>query len=191
MTSLISSSNCHLLLDSYVRVSALETVNTRTASPTTNFVRQLFFVWQVAPSVLLFCWEDHCSVKFKFRAKSNVGVIVYFDRIYSLENYIQSQLYSQMSFRTKLLALVDVLLRVPPLFIMDELLRIGLGFQQGDSNRFNSSSEADDAEASIIEDALPPIISTYLEYRTYFYKVVVITCLKYILSCLGKLSFPV
>jgi E3 ubiquitin-protein ligase RNF139 len=96
-----------------------------------------------------------------------------------------------MSFRTKLLGLVDVLLRVPPLFIMDELLRIGLGFPQGDSNRFNSLSEADDAEARIIEEALPPIISTYLEYRTYVYKVFVITVLKYVLSCLGKLSSPV
>uniref|UniRef100_A0A1B6FRI9 RING-type domain-containing protein n=1 Tax=Cuerna arida TaxID=1464854 RepID=A0A1B6FRI9_9HEMI len=39
-----------------------------------------------------------------------------------------------MSFRSKVLSLVDVILRVPPLFIIDELLRIGLGLSQSDES---------------------------------------------------------
>lgn len=95
-----------------------------------------------------------------------------------------------MSIRTKLLALVDVLLRVPPLFIMDELLRIGLGAPQGDSSHYNSSSEVDDAVSGITGDAVIPTISLYSEseapYQAQFYKVFIVTSLKYLLSCVGK-----
>jgi E3 ubiquitin-protein ligase RNF139 len=94
-----------------------------------------------------------------------------------------------MAIRTKLLALVDVILRVPPLFIMDELLRIGLGLPQGTTNYYNSSFEVDDA--SIIEEELPPIIPDYtntgVQYDVQFYKVLVATVIKFILSCMGKL----
>jgi hypothetical protein len=97
-----------------------------------------------------------------------------------------------MSFRTKLLALVDVLLRVPPLFIMDELLRIGLGVPQGDSNHYNSSSEVDDADTSILGETVIPTVAVYSDsegqYQTQFYKVLIVTSLKYLLSCLGKFS---
>jgi E3 ubiquitin-protein ligase RNF139 len=34
-----------------------------------------------------------------------------------------------MSWRTKMLGLVDVFMRVPPLFILDEILKINLGLQ--------------------------------------------------------------
>jgi hypothetical protein len=89
--------------------------------------------------------------------------------------------------------IVDVLLRVPPLFIMDELLRIGIGPPQGDSNRYNSSSEIDDAHASITGgEEVIPTISVYVDFEVQhhaqFYKVFVVTVLKYILSYLGKLS---
>lgn len=97
-----------------------------------------------------------------------------------------------MSFRTKLLALVDVLLRVPPLFIMDELLRIGLGVPQDDSNHYNSSFEVDDADASITGEAVISTVSVYsdseAQYQTQFYKVLIVSSLKYLLSCLGKFS---
>lgn len=95
-----------------------------------------------------------------------------------------------MSFRTKLLALVDVLLRVPPLFIMDELLRIGLGVPQGDSNHYNSSSEVDYADAGVTGEAVIPTISVYSEsegqYHAQIYKIFIAPSLKYLLSCLGK-----
>jgi E3 ubiquitin-protein ligase RNF139 len=99
-----------------------------------------------------------------------------------------------MAFRTKFLALVDVILRVPPLFIMDELLRIGLGLPQGTNNYYNSSFEVDDADVSIIEDELPPTIPDYantgVQYDVQFYKVLVATVIKFILSCMGKLYSP-
>jgi E3 ubiquitin-protein ligase RNF139 len=95
----------------------------------------------------------------------------------------------------KMLVLVDVLLRVPPLFIMDELLRIGIGLPQGDSNRYNSSSEIHDVDASITEEEVIPTISVFsdseVQHHAQFYKVVVVTVLKYILSYLGKLSLLV
>lgn len=89
--------------------------------------------------------------------------------------------------------IVDVLLRVPPLFIMDELLRIGIGPPQGDSNRYNSSSEIDDAHASITGgEEVIPTISVYVDFEVQhhaqFYKVFVVTVLKYILSYLGIIT---
>jgi E3 ubiquitin-protein ligase RNF139 len=95
-----------------------------------------------------------------------------------------------MSFRTKLLGFVYVILRVPPLFIIDELLRIGLGLPQGDNNYSNSSFEVDDAGASVIEEELTSTIPDYpdvVQYDDQFYKVFLITLFNFILSCLGKL----
>jgi hypothetical protein len=73
---------------------------------------------------------------------------------------------------------------------MDELLRIGLGIHQGDSNHLNSSSEVNDAVAGITGEGMIPTISVYSEseaqYHAQFYKVFIVTSLKYLLSCLGK-----
>jgi len=73
---------------------------------------------------------------------------------------------------------------------MDELLRIGLGVPQGDSNHYNSSSEVDYADAGITGDAAIPTISVFSEsegqYSAQFYKVFIVPLLKYLLSCLGK-----
>jgi hypothetical protein len=73
---------------------------------------------------------------------------------------------------------------------MDELLRIGLGVHQGDSSHYNSSSEVDDEVAGITGEAVIPTISAYSEsegqYQAQFYKVFIVTSLKYLLSCLGK-----
>lgn len=43
-----------------------------------------------------------------------------------------------MSFRTKILGLVDVIMRVPPLFIIDEILKISMGLQ---GTSFESSQD--------------------------------------------------
>lgn len=97
-----------------------------------------------------------------------------------------------MSFRTKLLGLVDVILRVPPLFIMDELLKIGLGLPQGDNNYDNSSFEIDDTDVNVLEEELAPVIGEYtdvvVQYDTQFYKIFVVTFFKFILSCLGIIA---
>ncbi|GLG94169.1 hypothetical protein R5R35_006738 [Gryllus longicercus] len=89
-----------------------------------------------------------------------------------------------MSIRLKLLGIVDVILRVPPLFIMDELLRIGLGLPQGDSNYDNSSYEIDDSLVpdgqSKSEFSLP-----VSQYDDQFYKAFAITVFKFFFSCLG------
>jgi hypothetical protein len=84
---------------------------------------------------------------------------------------------------------VYVILRVPPLFIIDELLRIGLGLPQGDNNYSNSSFEVHDAGASVIGEELTSTIPDYPDVAQYdqFYKVLLVTIFKFILSCLGKL----
>jgi hypothetical protein len=69
---------------------------------------------------------------------------------------------------------------------MDNLLRIGLGLPQGDSNSYNSSFEVGDADASIIDGGLPPTIPDYLNTGVQ-YKVLIAAVFKFILSCLGKL----
>lgn len=83
-----------------------------------------------------------------------------------------------MSLRTRVLNLVDVLLRVPPLFVIDELLRIGLGVQ-----------EQVDSTTATIQNDNSTISDTVVEnsgYDAQFYKFLIITCVKVILSCLGK-----
>ncbi|XP_067007766.1 protein TRC8 homolog [Anabrus simplex] len=91
-----------------------------------------------------------------------------------------------MSIRMKLLSFVDVILRVPPLFIMDELLRIGLGLPQGDNNYDNSSYDVDDTTIPVLESPNIPEYSTPIsQYDAQFYKVFFITLLKFIFSCLG------
>lgn len=55
-----------------------------------------------------------------------------------------------MSVRTKMLGFVDVILRVPPIFIIDEILKISMGLpftSQNDSNILDNS------QISIIETA--------------------------------------
>jgi E3 ubiquitin-protein ligase RNF139 len=86
---------------------------------------------------------------------------------------------------------VYVILRVPPLFIIDELLRIGLGLPQGDNNYSNSSFEVADEGSSIIDEELTSTIADYrdvVQYDDQFYKVFLVTVIKFTISCLGKLQ---
>lgn len=84
-----------------------------------------------------------------------------------------------MSIRMKLLSLIDVLLRVPPLFIIDELLRIGNGFPIGDSTyTTNSSYKSTEMEDMHVID---------VPQDDSFYEAVLIAMAKFVLSCLGEL----
>lgn len=81
---------------------------------------------------------------------------------------------------------------MPPLFIIDELLRIGFefGLPQGDNNYSNSSFEVNDAGASVIGEELAYTMPDYpdlVQYDDQFYKAILVVAFKYILSCLGKL----
>lgn len=53
-----------------------------------------------------------------------------------------------MSVRTKMLGFVDVILRVPPIFIIDEILKISMGLP---FNTHNDSTLLDSSQISIID----------------------------------------
>lgn len=90
--------------------------------------------------------------------------------------------------REKLLTFVDVIIRVPPLFIIDELLRIGLGLSTDNvlynsERSFKISKVSDSFVNSIIPTSLlNPFDFEYLAYKLHFAIV-----LKFLCCCLGKI----
>lgn len=90
-----------------------------------------------------------------------------------------------MSWQTRLLNLVDVLLRVPPLFIIDELFRIGLGVSG--TSPFDSDTNITVfqvlGKSEFPDDYIP---SNPLQYDTQFYKILFIILAKFILALCGK-----
>ncbi|XP_014241771.1 protein TRC8 homolog [Cimex lectularius] len=87
-----------------------------------------------------------------------------------------------MSIQIKFLSLVDVLLRVPPLFIIDELFRMRLGLPQGQfidnalgKNESYLNQEYDQYEAA----------SRIFHYDAQFYKLLLTYAFKFIISCFG------
>ena len=91
-----------------------------------------------------------------------------------------------MSMRTKVLGMVDVLMRVPPLFVIDEMLKISMGLPKAvTEDQFNyNSTTASQAAASIIDqfDDLPLHTGDSLE----FYKLLSLSTLKFLLCLLGN-----
>lgn len=92
-----------------------------------------------------------------------------------------------MSLQTRLLSLVDVLLRVPPLFIIDELFRMGLGLPQGHSlpsnyEKSNETIHIVDIDGELVTETGSPIF----QYDAQFYKLFFMVLLKFIFSCVGK-----
>lgn len=92
-----------------------------------------------------------------------------------------------MSLRSKILVLVDVILRVPPLFIIDELLRIGLGL-----------SHSDEADSKVLNNESPEeshilfnqsVTSEFFDRDILGSKYLFITLVKVISSLLGKHCF--
>ncbi|XP_026674202.1 protein TRC8 homolog [Ceratina calcarata] len=75
------------------------------------------------------------------------------------------------SMRERLSAFTDVILRVPPLFIIDELLRIGLGFSSENVVLDNT------------EHAYSEYLYRYLYCQTYF-----IIVLKFLCCCIGCIA---
>lgn len=87
-----------------------------------------------------------------------------------------------MSFRGKVLSLIDVVLRVPPLFIIDELFRIGLGLPHPE-NFVLKESYLNVTEILFQNESLSETIQNY---DSHFYKILLINAVKFILSCFGE-----
>lgn len=84
-----------------------------------------------------------------------------------------------MSVRTKILGFVDVILRVPPLFLLDEIFKIGLGLPLAN-------------EEPYLDLNVTKVILTDAEQITYdndFYRVLLTTACKFIVCCLGEFKF--
>lgn len=89
-----------------------------------------------------------------------------------------------MSLRSKALALVEVLLRVPPLFVVDEFLKISLGLPV-------SSGEEGSVLANITVDgvAVDMMDSDVNYYDANFYNALFFTIVKFLVCCLGECVF--
>ncbi|KAL0860839.1 hypothetical protein ABMA27_009381 [Loxostege sticticalis] len=86
-----------------------------------------------------------------------------------------------MSLRSKALALVEVLLRVPPLFMVDEFLKISLGLPV-------SSGEEVSILSNITIDHIDVTDAEATYYDANFYNAFFFTFLKFLICCLGCMS---
>ncbi|KAB0794856.1 hypothetical protein PPYR_11695 [Photinus pyralis] len=78
-----------------------------------------------------------------------------------------------MSFRTKVLGLIEVFLRVPPIFVIDEIFKIGLGL-----------SDLTEYDITELEEN-PSNYTVTINYDPTFYKLVLISLARLSLSTLG------
>ncbi|CAH0597802.1 unnamed protein product [Chrysodeixis includens] len=86
-----------------------------------------------------------------------------------------------MSLRSKALALVEVLLRVPPLFVVDEFLKISLGLPV-------SSGEEVAVLSNVTVDHVDFADADVNYYDANFYNAFFFTLLKFLVCCLGCMS---
>ncbi|XP_063834638.1 protein TRC8 homolog [Ostrinia nubilalis] len=87
-----------------------------------------------------------------------------------------------MSLRSKALALVEVLLRVPPLFVVDEFLKISLGLPVTSGEEVSILSNITVDHIDLLND----VDGTY--YDSNFYNAFFFTFLKFLICCLGCMS---
>lgn len=86
-----------------------------------------------------------------------------------------------MSLRTKVLRLVEIVLRVPPLFVIDEILKAGLGlseFTQHDLSQFEEPLEKFDGSAQNL--------NVSIQYDPTFYKFILASVVRLLLGTLGN-----
>lgn len=91
-----------------------------------------------------------------------------------------------MSFRSRVLGLVEVVLRVPPLFVIDEILKIGIGLEDlTDHDLTNFHERYDKLEENVHSN------STTIAYDPIFYRFVIVFLLRLLLSALGESPFNI
>lgn len=81
-----------------------------------------------------------------------------------------------MSVRTRILGFFDVILRVPPLFLLDEIFKIGLGLP--------IAREEPYLDLNITKSGLAD--AEQLNYDNDFYRVLLTTACKFIICCIGE-----
>jgi len=89
-----------------------------------------------------------------------------------------------VSVRTMVLGVVDVMMRVPPLFIIDELLKISMGLP---STSLSDTHGADgDIDDNYFKLNTTSEIQAAIDEDANFYKVLSLATLKFVLCFLGK-----
>lgn len=87
-----------------------------------------------------------------------------------------------MDYRTKVFGLVEVVLRVPPLFVIDEILKIGLigfnGLAEYDLSNIAEKFENSDNEFN-------NVTSFSGQYDPVLYKVILMSAIRLLVSTLG------
>lgn len=96
-----------------------------------------------------------------------------------------------MSVRTKVLGLVDVIMRVPPLFIIDEILKISMGIPASNTNlgstTIGTSEFLTETNLSSIEQIIKNSTENPFNDEIDFYKVLSLTTLKFIVCLFGEI----
>lgn len=87
-----------------------------------------------------------------------------------------------MDYRTKVFGLVEIVLRVPPLFVIDEILKIGL-------IGFNGMAEYDLTDIGEkfenTENDFNNVTSHSGQYDTVMYKVILMSVIRLLISTFG------
>lgn len=87
-----------------------------------------------------------------------------------------------MDYRTKVLGLVEVVLRVPPLFVIDEILKIGLigfnGLAEYDLSDIGEKFENN-------ENGYHNVTAQTGQFDTVMYKVILISVIRLLVSTSG------
>jgi len=91
------------------------------------------------------------------------------------------------SIREKILSFADILMRVPPLFIIDELLRISLGLPGEDiiidniENDFKTTNASSIFSIATYSFLIEQFGFIYIAYKTYL-----LITFKFLCCCIGK-----
>ncbi|XP_075148711.1 TRC8 ring finger protein isoform X2 [Haematobia irritans] len=64
-----------------------------------------------------------------------------------------------MSIRTKVLGMVDVMMRVPPILVIDEILKIDMGIPSGSNGGVTIGATVTDAAATVLENTTEAVVN--------------------------------
>lgn len=87
-----------------------------------------------------------------------------------------------MSFRGRVLGLVEVVLRVPPLFVIDEILKIGLGLTELSEHDLSNFGEE---EYEKVASTYNNVTTSAMPYDPVVYKFILMSVVRLLFSALG------
>ncbi|KAJ8918848.1 hypothetical protein NQ315_011135, partial [Exocentrus adspersus] len=90
-----------------------------------------------------------------------------------------------MSLRGRVLGLVEVILRVPPLFVIDEILKIGLGFTELSEHDLSNFGEEEYEKVTATHNN---VTTTSIPYDPVVYRFIIISFMRLLLCALGCIT---